>query len=161
MVNVKTIFVRFKTRDEKYAGTDGNVYVGIGGREFRIDSDRDDFERGDDRTYILGEDPITLPENPENISGFATDPESPYILKTENLILFPVYVRLESAETWQSAWHLDYVEIRVNPDTDNITYSALDADNEWLFLGGGFGRTLYLIPKPPIIRVGKDSQKQE
>jgi hypothetical protein len=54
-------FVRLKTRDEDGAGTDGDVYLGIGGREFQIDkSDRNDFERGDDATYILVERP-TIP----------------------------------------------------------------------------------------------------
>lgn len=159
MVKVDTIFVRLRTRDEDGAGTDGDVYLGIGGREFHIDKhDRDDFERGDDATYILGERPTVPPENAIDISGFATNPKDPYVLKTENLNFFPVYIRLEKADSVSSTWRLDYVEVRVNPETDNITYSALDDDFEWIFLGGGFGRTLYLLPKPPIIGARKDSQ---
>ena len=71
MAIVETIFVRLRTRDAPKAGTDASVYVGIGGREFRIDSrdpDFDDFERNDDRTYILGKKPNVLPSpNPEYI----------------------------------------------------------------------------------------------
>jgi hypothetical protein len=61
-----------------HAGTDLEVYVGSGGREFYIDSQRnfDDFERGDDRTYIIGNEPSVLPKNPEYIGsggvGFVT-----------------------------------------------------------------------------------------
>lgn len=59
MSNVETIFMRFKTADIIDAGTDLEVYVGIGGREFYIESQRDfdDFERGDDRTYIIDNEP--------------------------------------------------------------------------------------------------------
>ena len=34
------------TSEDSDAGTDGSVYLGIGGREFKLDSPRDDFERG-------------------------------------------------------------------------------------------------------------------
>ena len=59
MSNVETIYIRFKTADIIDAGTDLEVYVGIGGREFYIESQRDFdyFERGDDRTYIIGDIP--------------------------------------------------------------------------------------------------------
>jgi hypothetical protein len=71
------------------------VYVGIGGREFYIESQRefDDFERGDDRTYIIGNEPSVLPKNPEYIGAGEL---SHYQIKTETLHLFPVYVRVES-----------------------------------------------------------------
>lgn len=48
----ETIFVRLKTADVLLAGTDGDVYIGLGGREFQIDSkdeDINDFEKGDHR----------------------------------------------------------------------------------------------------------------
>ncbi len=67
MSYVETIFFRFKTADIIDAGTDLEVYVGVGGREFYIESQRefDDFERGDDRTYIIGNEASVLPKNPE------------------------------------------------------------------------------------------------
>jgi len=53
MSKVETIYIRFKTADIIGAGTDLEVYVGIGGKEFYIESQRDfdDYEREDDRTY--------------------------------------------------------------------------------------------------------------
>ena len=45
--------IRSKTADIIGAGIDLEVYVGIGGKEFYIESQRDfdDYEREDDRTY--------------------------------------------------------------------------------------------------------------
>jgi hypothetical protein len=151
MAIVETIFVRLRTRDAPKAGTDASVYVGIGGREFRIDSrdpDFDDFERNDDRTYILGKEPNTLPSpNPEYIGrsfiGMG-DPDTPYVIKTENLPLFPVYVRVNVGSG--SQWLLDFVEIRANPEADDITYWALADPDEFIVLGKE-GYMLYLLPK--------------
>jgi hypothetical protein len=155
MSNVETIFMRFKTADIIDAGTDLEVYVGIGGREFYIESQRDfdDFERGDDRTYIIGNEPNVFPKNPEYIG---TGELSRYQIKPETLHLFPVYVRVESDIRWggetkpesRNTWFLDYVEIRVNPERENITYSALDENDSenYIKLGLFDGRFLYLVP---------------
>jgi hypothetical protein len=162
MAVVETIFLRLKTRDAPYAGTDTDVFLGIGGREFPIDSDRDDFERGDDRTYILGDKPNVLPENPEYIGDTfygAGDPEEPYVVKTEKLNLFPVYIRVEPTDD-SSSWQLDYVEVRVNPETDNIIYSALEDVDEYIFLGYE-GHILYLLPQSIIIPVDKENQNRK
>ncbi|HEY7226694.1 MAG TPA: hypothetical protein VH481_01050 [Nitrososphaeraceae archaeon] len=61
MPRVTTIFVRLTTRNAEGAGTDGNVFLGIGGIEIAIDSSKNDFEQGDDRTYIIGTFPTVLP----------------------------------------------------------------------------------------------------
>ena len=65
MSNVETIYIQFKTADFIGTGTDLEVFVGIGGREFYIESqgDFDDFERGHDRTYIICDKPSTFPKN--------------------------------------------------------------------------------------------------
>ena len=51
---VTGILVQVITGDVANAGTDGNVYLGLGGREFRIDSRADDFERNSWREYVMG-----------------------------------------------------------------------------------------------------------
>jgi hypothetical protein len=91
------------------------------------------------------------PDNAIEISGFATNPKDPYVIKTENFNLVPVYVRFEKADSVSSIWLLGYVEVRVNPETDNITFSALDDDFEYIFLGSELGLRLYLLRRPPII----------
>lgn len=108
------------------------VYVGIGGSEFYIESQRDfdDFERWDDRTYIIGDKPKILPKNSEYIGGGNWNH---YPIKTENLHFYPAYVRAESDIRFGgqtkpescNTLYLDYVEIKVNPEKENITYCAL------------------------------------
>lgn len=53
MAAITRMDVRLVTGDRSSAGTDGNVFVAVCGREFSVDSsgDFDDFEQGDDRTY--------------------------------------------------------------------------------------------------------------
>src|ERR1051326_6431021 len=152
MANVKTIYVRVVTKDIENAGTDGDIYVGIGGTVFHLDSkgDYNDFERGDDRTYILGELPSMPPDNSTAIQNpTANDPQQPYALKTENLNDYPVYIRLDEAR-FDSYWALDFVEIRVNPDDDNIVFNALEDEKEYLWFGWNWGFTLYLQGKPNV-----------
>jgi hypothetical protein len=56
MAAITRMDVRLVTGNRPGAGTDGNVFVAVCGREFSVDSagDFDDFERGDDRTYVFG-----------------------------------------------------------------------------------------------------------
>jgi hypothetical protein len=83
---------------------------------------------------------------------------SHYQIKTETLHLFPVYVRVESdirlggqtKPELRNTWFLDYVDIRVNPEKENITYSALDENDSenYIKLDLFDGRFLYLVPTP-------------
>jgi hypothetical protein len=57
MAYVTGILCQVITGKQSGAGTDGRVYLGFGGREFRLDSSKDDYERGSWREYILGAAP--------------------------------------------------------------------------------------------------------
>ena len=46
---------RLITSNVDNAGTDGDVFLGLGRREFRLDSKEDDYERGSWREYVTGE----------------------------------------------------------------------------------------------------------
>ena len=87
MAAITRIDVRIKTgRGSGFPGTDGDVYIRIGGREFFVDSEADDFEPGSDRTYTFGEG--------ANVRDAAlNDPRSPYQLLTQNLNRFPINIR--------------------------------------------------------------------
>jgi len=52
---------------------------------------------------------------------------------------------------------LDYVEIRVNPVKENITYCALDANDpeSYIKLGLFDGRFLYLVQAPKQARIAR------
>lgn len=94
---------------------------------------------------------------------------SHYIIKTETLHFYPVYVRVESdirwggqtkPESWNT-WYLDYVEIEVNPEKENITYCALDANDteRYIKLGLFDGRFLYLVQAPKQARIARKKIK--
>jgi len=106
--------------------------------------------------------PGTLPKNSEYIGA---GDSSHYLIKTETLHFYPVYVRVESDIRWGgqtkpescNTWYLDYVEIRVNPEKENITYCALDANDpeSYIKLGLFHGRFLYLLQAPKQARIAR------
>ena len=55
MGDIERVEVRIVTGDRARAGTGERVVLGLGGQEFELDSSANDFQRGSDRTYILGE----------------------------------------------------------------------------------------------------------
>jgi hypothetical protein len=152
MALMKTLLVRVRTG---VSGTDGDVYVGIGGREFIINSVHDDFEQGDDRTYIIGERPNPLPSPKPTTNKPTYLVHVGYLPKTEDLDLFPVYIRLAGG----GEWGLEYVEIRVNPETENIIYSDLGSPGQQLILDGGQGDVFFIHPAPPTLTSGKTKKK--
>jgi hypothetical protein len=162
MVDIETIFVRLMTVHGPTSGTDGDVYLGICGREFFIDSKKDDFESGQDRTYILGKEPSPLPTGIDIVPvshPFPNDPRKPYKLKTENLYKYPVYIRFEP-EDRDDEWALEFVSVFVNPRGGEpfFNYEALEPPDEALFLGTHWGKYCYLHrvspPVPPLLPDG-------
>jgi hypothetical protein len=158
MVLVKTIYLRLRTKSIEGAGTDGNIYLGIGGREFSVDSaneDFDDFEAGSIRTYIFGEMPM-----PTNLPGLQwdtarypeyNDPREPYPLETDDLDKFPVYIRFEPDDD-DDDWCLEAVSARVNPLTETTQvkrYHALQGQEQFLWLGHARGKFLFLLEDVP------------
>lgn len=152
MVAIRTILIRIKTGVD---GTDGHIYVGIHGREFYIDSgepndDFDDFTPRGDRVYICGESPsgTTLPNNWTMILNPPfNDPSKRYPLDTDNLDIYPVYLRFEPTHE-NDTWRVQYVSIEINPNPERpmIKYEALDEfdNNIFLKLGQLYGKYVYL-----------------
>src|SRR5689334_9844294 len=86
MTDVTSIAVDLVTGRGSGASSDGSVYLGLGGREFRLArSDIDDYQGGADK-YILGEGSNKI-ENAET-----SDPRQQYI-EVESLRRLPVYIR--------------------------------------------------------------------
>lgn len=67
MAQVTGILCQVITGNVDGAGTDGRVYLGLGAREFRMDSSADDYERGSWREYLIGHPPVE--PDPNNIPG--------------------------------------------------------------------------------------------
>lgn len=135
MAAITRIDVRVKTGDRASAGTDGNVFVAVCGREFSIDSAVDDFERGGDRTYTLGAG--------ANINHASyNDPASPFALDTGDADRFPAWLRFEPAGSGPN-WDLEEVMVTLNPGTNQVQFQALGGNNH-LWLGQDFGKYVFL-----------------
>jgi hypothetical protein len=66
------------------------VYLGIGGREFYLDTDRDDFEPGTSIDYVLGED--------SNVHNAAQNDPRDQILYVEHAYQLPCYIRFKGKD---------------------------------------------------------------
>ena len=156
---VKTIFLRLNTRSVEGAGTDGDIYLGIGGREFYVDTkypDYDDFKAGSVRTYIFGEvpDPSSVPQDFDLFTTVRNpkynDPRQPDPLDTDTMDQFPVYIRFEPEDD-DDFWCLEGVIVKVNTltgTTQDKRYAALGEEN-YLWFGHGRGKYLALSPVLP------------
>jgi hypothetical protein len=126
------------------AGTDGDIYLGIGGREFYVDSDKDDYEQNSYREYLLGDPPI--PANP-NVQVHVhnadnNDPRVDFPLDTDDLGRTPVYFRFEPKDGGDNV-NLRFVAALVYTDQFFIAYYTPERlDNLWL--GRRSGKILYL-----------------
>jgi hypothetical protein len=105
MPRINSITVHFQTGNLSGAGTDGDVYLGVCGREFRIDSTRDDFERGAARNYVLGAGADVQEPN-------VNDPRK-QVLMTENVDGFPAYIRFQPTGRGDN-WQLQRADVGFN-----------------------------------------------
>ena len=152
MTAITRISALIKTGDRDDAATDGHVYLGIAGREFRLDSAGPDFQRPTPtepfRTYVMGEPPQLPNPNHEVPVNHAerNDPRVDYVLTSEFLDLFPVYIRFEvSGVSPASTWNLESATITVQTHTGVLaTYQNLGGSNN-LWLGNNFGKYCYLL----------------
>jgi len=132
MATVQTIRLRRRTGNVIDAGTDGDVFLGLGGREFFVDSSDNDFERGADKVYVFGQGANVL--RPDQ-----NDPRTPLPIDSNELTRFPIYLRL-AAGVGQD-WNIGLVELTVLWPGASATFSRLEGNaNIWL----GYKRGLYL-----------------
>jgi|SRR5215213_4154578 len=99
MATIRQIRVTIRTGDRPDAGLgSGAAFLGIGGREFRLDSNIDpDFPRNSNASFALGGAPSTPQDRllREALRQF-NDPTQHFVLVTENLDFFPSISSLRS-----------------------------------------------------------------
>ncbi|MGW0535216.1 hypothetical protein [Streptomyces sp. NPDC003032] len=103
---ISQIEVKVQTGTEATAGTNGWVYLGIGGREFLLDTAADDFERPDPPTnvdtFVLGDRANV--NNPDD-----NDPRRPQI-QISDLDRYPAYLSFQPADD-NDNWEIDWVNV--------------------------------------------------
>jgi len=123
------------TGDRNSAGTDGSVYLGICGREFKLTrADVDDFERSSHREYFLGN--VSNVEQPK-----FNDPRSPQ-LDTTDTDRYPVYIRFEPKGD-SPDWDFDGAVITITPGGTKLGRMG-DGGGAHLWLGQNMGKFCYL-----------------
>jgi hypothetical protein len=152
MALITSILCWIVTGDEARGGTDGDVYLGLGGREFHLDSGADDYERGSSRTYLMGVDHPDLPSHTFIHNAFRNDPTNDFLLLTENLGRSPVYIRFKPKSS-QDEWNIAAVAAWVyNKGEFMVGYSPAPGrvfDNLWM--GDATGNMLYLTQRWPEV----------
>jgi hypothetical protein len=117
------------------------VYLGLGGREFYVDSPAEDFERGKAKTYIFGQGAnVNHPAN--------NNPNGPFRIDHSTVTKYPTYIRFEQGDGGE--WLLERATVTVhfhvpgsNPQTAEIG-DALEGGGSQLWLGSQSGKILYL-----------------
>ena len=147
MTKIKGIRCQVLTSPDEDSGTDGDIYLGICGREFHLDSSSDDFERNSWREYILGAPPAGT-GGPSSIEAQVrdkdmNDPRIGLPLDTSNLGRSPVYIRFEPQTPDGDHWKLYFAAALVY-DTKFVTGYTPPEGFDQLWLGHKAGKIVYL-----------------
>ena len=139
MTFLNKIRVSITTGRDAGAGTDGSVYLGLAGREFRCDTSSDDFERGATRDYIFGDDAnIQRPHD--------NDPRKPP-LQDADVDTYPAYIRYGGGSPWLLAGAQVFIEDEAMPRFET------DIANNPIWLGDVSG-CIYYFRKPKAVPRG-------
>ena len=138
---IDQIRVEIETGRDRGAGTDGNVYLGICGREFRCDTTADDFEQGSTRTYIFGS--IYQGSSPNITSEDYNHPSRPPLLP-EEADVFPCYLRLSQGS---SRWLLAGAKVYIDKEVEPRFVDAMGNNPIWM--GDDCGCIYYLHEPDP------------
>jgi len=139
MASLTRIDVTIATGNRAGAGTDGAVYLGIGGREFNCDSSADDHERNASRTYTFGDGSSVR-------NGSRNDPRAPQ-LTVEAVGRFPVYIRFEQGAG--SEWNLDRATVHLNGSISQQYETFVHMDGG-IWLGRLAGTFIHLEKHPDL-----------
>jgi hypothetical protein len=139
MAIIRSVTVLLRTADVDGAGTDGDVYVGVAGREFFVDSDANDFERGSSRVYRFGNNAEFTEDLMLNKA--VNDPRDQN-LTTEDADRLPVYIRFSPAGR-DDNWRLELAAVGLNSQPP-IVYWSLPNAPDGIWLGTRAGLWLHL-----------------
>lgn len=149
MSTIIGILCSIKTGPGVHASTGGRVFLGIGGREFRIDSIGDDFQVNSEIAYELGnvpEDvPVALRRKVKN--SLQNDPRAGVTMDTETILRLPAYIRHEPIKE-NDDWNLSEINVKFYIQAGlyhHLSFAFFSNVNS-LMLGNKFGKSVLLNP---------------
>ena len=135
MALINELIVSILTGDFKNAGTDDRVYLGICGREFRLDNSKNNYKRnGQDYFSLGGNDPNIKNKN-------RNDPREPAI-DSDDLGVYPKYIRFEGKE-----WNLMFANVDVAVVGSVSTSFLFESVPDGIWLGHKYGKIIHLIER--------------
>jgi hypothetical protein len=137
---ITKIEIDIETGNIQGAGTNGRVYLGICGREFRLDKPGDQFRVGILDKFIIGIGSNI--ENPNGVNDIINSTNS-YEIDTYLLDIFPKYLRFEPQDN-DDNWNVSRVELRVTDDTNIVHKFDALISNGSIWLGENSGLLLGL-----------------
>jgi Subtilase family len=137
---ITKIEIDIETGAIENAGTNGRVYFGICGREFRLDKPGDQFRVGILDNFVIGIGSNI--ENPNGVNDIINSPNS-YEIDTYLLNIFPKYIRFEPQDN-DDNWNVSRVELRVTDDTNIVHKFDALVSNGSIWLGENSGLLLGL-----------------
>jgi len=144
MAQVTGILCQVITSNVDGAGTDGRVYLGLGGREFCLDSGTSDYKRGSWREYVMGLGPVEPELPPPQVRVLNAQQNDPRVGLPIKRLDTPVYIRFEPVDG-SAAWNLAFVAVLVYAPQFEVAYAPPEPNNfDSLWLGDKFGKILYL-----------------
>ena len=112
MVEITQINVIVKTGSVNGAGTDGRVYLGLGGREFRLNKPGNQFEQGNSDTFVIGTGSNI--ENTDDVNSLPSpngNTSSPNI-EDADVESNPKYIRFDPNNN-DDNWNVENVQVEV------------------------------------------------
>jgi hypothetical protein len=127
----------FETADVPHAGTNGDVYLGLGGREFRCDTSTDNFQEGGTDTFVFGQFANVL--HPDR-----NDPTTPPLV-LNSVGRFPVYVRFDQRN--KKPWRFSRLTVTLTavPGPQPPPYTSTVHHPGGLWLGADSGSIVFLV----------------
>lgn len=132
MARINRIDVFVETGDITFGGTNGHVYVGVGGREVALDAVGNDFQPFSSFTYVIGDGDTLKRQFGNNLSQF---------VDTADAILLPCYIRFVPKRN-ADKWELDTARVTLNPGPSQVTFSYPFTSS--VVLGVDTGKIVYL-----------------
>jgi hypothetical protein len=149
---IRSVHALVYTGEEEGAGTDGHVYLGAAGREFRLDTESNDFERSSTYTYRFGTFPTV-------INASTNDPQAQRLV-VEDVGRWPLYIRFEPRDE-DDRWKLKRAVVAFNSQESPLWDSNVNAPNGiWLGMRSGLILHVPRVPSFPARDPG-DVQKVE
>lgn len=146
--SISCILCYIETGNLWFSETDSRIFLGIGGREFRLDSSEDDYEAGSERTYILGDESKASSPWSNSIHVEKKEWNDPRVgvplqIDDININRYPVYIRFEP-RAFGDDWNIALVFVQVyNEDKQSVDIFFRDIP-EGMWLGPSSGNILYL-----------------